>query len=1196
MILKYAFISLMMFLVLPVCGNRAKVIDRLHVGGGLSNNYVHGVVEDSRGRVWIATESGLNCYDGYGYKVYKTYNSSLKSNFINCLYRDVKRREILVGVKGYGIYSIDESSGIIKDITPKGQPIHNVMTIRPKADGLLLLYCPERVVTFQPATKRFLHVRTVGYDGLALLPNASKVYTDPFGNQWASTLGSGVVMTSRRSDPFTRVIGGSVYSVELGKTCIWAGGDDVLYRIDSHHQVKRIPLSYGSVHGHILSLSSRGGDQVLMAVGGCLLSYDVTTGQFRELRYQGKAVKAITFFYDEKTGVTWITALDGIYSLDKQRIVREDRLNSCLRHQQSNGLRVDDEGKIWIGTYEDGMYLFGKDKRLLRHYTQQAHFFTNSVMHLRLGANNRLWLATPDGIGLFDTRRPQSPRHFGFQQGLSDPFIRGVADTGDGNAWVTTNNGIAYFDWKRKNFYNFNRYDGVPEHNITGGILLLPDGKLMFTTMGGLYVADVASLLRPDRVSPVAFTACEVRLPDADKTSTNVVAPGNDGHYALDYDENAFVLAFSVLDKSQCRRTDYSYRIRELSDDWTLTDGNTISVIGLSPGNYTVEVRARLHGQPWSEASVVSTRLAIAYPWWQSWPARIIYVVFLIAVIGWGLKRYKRRLKEKSDLIIEKKMVETEKASNAERLQFFTNIAHELRTPLTLIFGPIEQLEQSKELGPSDRQHVGLIKSSAARLLMLINQLLDFRKAETHNKKLRISCGKLDELIYKIGEEFIQASNHPQVAISLQVHYGGQEIWFDSDVITTILNNLLSNAVKNTASGEIVLSLDKYEQEGRTFSRIKVTDTGCGIPEEALPHIFDRYFQVEGSHHVSGTGIGLALVKALCDLHKISLSVESRVGKGTVFTLLLDHAATYPEALILEAPKVHHPGSSVARVKESGGSTDGSNADAVSSRQKPVVLVVEDHVDINNYIADNLSQDYIVLQTVNGEEGLAAAKKEIPDVVITDIMMPVMDGIAMTRNLKTDIATSHIPVIMLTAKTEAEDQKEGYDNGADSYLTKPFSMSMLKARISNLLVARKTLARHILEMTKNRENRLPEADGKGGLRSLSRLDSQFLSRLNDVIQAHLADPKLNLSTIANELEVSQSTLYRKAKALTGVTTNEYIRKIRLEHCRRLLSAGTHNVSQAAYQSGFTDLAFFRTQFKQEFGITPNEYLRGDSRR
>lgn len=1160
----------------------------LHVGNGLSNNYVHGIVEDSRGRVWLATESGLNCFDGHGYKVYKTYNSSLKSNFINCLYNDVPRRQIIVGVKGYGIYSIDENTGQVNDITPNNATIHNVTAIKPASDGKILLYCPEKIIAFDAGTNTLASEKTREYDGHGLIPAATRTYVDHFGNRWTATLGSGVYVSGRWNNPFRQITKGEVHSVDTGYNRIWAGGNNAIYSIGKNGNARRIPIIFDNVKGSVLSLCCTGNNTILAAIGGTLISYDVETGKVSELRYHGKTVNPITFFHDDRTSITWITALDGIYSLGKRGLVRENKLNRSIRSQQSNGIRVDSNGKIWIGTFEDGMYVFKENKSLLHHYTQQSGFFTNSVMHLRLGALHRLWLATPDGIGLFDTRQPASPAHYGYRQGLNEPFIRGVADTGNSNAWVTTNNGVAYFDYKRKSFANFNYSDGVPEHNITGGIMLLPDGRLVFTTTGGLYSVDTQKLLNPGRMSRVVFTGCAVRLPCSYRADTRMVRLNEDNTFMLNHDENSFVISFAVMNKMQCQRTDYSYRILGLSNEWTLASDNTIPVMGLSPGKYTVEVRARLHGQPWQLASMASTKLIIAHPWWNSPQAWMAYALLLIAFAYISAKRYKMRLKERNDMILEKMTLETEKASNRERLTFFTDITHELRTPLTLIFGPIEQLESSKALNDEDRLNVTMLRSNADRLMALINQLLDFRKADTHNRKLNIKYGNIQSLVARVKAGQVMANRNPNVKVTVNMTDNIPKMWFDPDVIESILNNLLSNALKYTRQGEVCMALDQIVEYGKPYSRLCVSDTGCGISPIDMPHIFDRYYRAENNAGSAGTGIGLALVKALCDLHKIKLSVESKPGVGSTFTLLIDQAETYPDAMISAEDS--------AVTKKANATCPGeTRPKGDDTKHRPVVVVVEDNNDINNYIARHLANDYLVIQAGNGEDGLKAIKANVPDLVICDVMMPVMDGNTMTRLVKQDMATSHVPVIMLTAKTTIDERQEGYESGADSYLTKPFSINMLNARIDNILSSRRMLARHILSSVGNVGTGITRSDSyktANALPRLSIIDSQFLERLNAIIQDNLTNTQFSLTTISTELGISQSTLYRKTKALTGVTTNEYIRTLRLDHSRRLMESGMLNVSQAAYQSGFTDLAYFRQQFKQKYGMMPNEYLRG----
>lgn len=1155
----------------------------LNVGDGLSNNFIHGITQDSRGRVWIATEAGLDCYDGYRMVVYKSYNSSLKSNFISYMYRDAAARKIWLGVKGYGLYCIDESSGVIQDVTPQNITINNVSAIFPVGENIVQIVCSDKTVNFDKPSRRFSIGKGSAVSGRLPLTDRNR-FRDRFGNLWTGTSGDGVYLNGNTPSTFKRIIDKTVWCVLADKGALWVGGTGFLFRVGSDGQVKTIAIPLKGGSGNILSISACGDGKLLLAVDVArLLAYDTLTGQTSELTYQGSQVRALTFYNDRNTGITWITANDGIYNYRRGRLSKETVLNRWLKNQQTNGLRVDRNGRIWIGTFEDGLFLFDRNHRLVRHYTQQNGFFTNSVMHLRFGSGDRLWLCTPDGVGLFHTQSPDSPMDFGFKEGLTDPFIRSIAETPEGNAWVTTNNGLSYLDMEHKSFINFNSFDGVPEQNFNGGLLLTPDGKLLITTMGGLYVADARKLLRPGRVSQVHFTGFAVRQLNADQKSMAQVLPQDDGSYRVAYNENDLTVSFSVADKMQCPRTDYSYRIKELSNRWTMTDGNSISLMGLPSGHYTIQVRARLHGQLWSQASAASLRLYIAPPWWLSLPARLAYVLLGLLMLAVILQRYKRRLVERNNMLLERRSVEAEKESNRERLQFFTNIAHELRTPLTLIFGPLEQLEKSRTLGMEERQSVALLRGSANRLMSLINQLMDFRKAETHNKKLKIRRGRLQDVVRNIGNNFAKANRNAAVAYKLDIDDSVPEIWFDEETITTILTNLLSNAAKNTAQGEITVTLKPIAKSGKDYTCVSVADTGRGIPAGDLPHVFDRYYQVESGRQASGTGIGLALVKSLCELHKINVSVDSRVGRGTTFTLLVDNDEKYPDAII-------SPDTIGGR---KAAATDGPVVADEGKGHKPLVLVVEDNTDINNYIAQNLSQDYIVIQASNGEEGLKAAKANVPDLIVCDIMMPVMDGISMTKLVKSDMATSHIPVIMLTAKTTMDDRQEGYESGADSYLTKPFSISMLRSRIHNLLETRQTLARHIMSsLGENSFSNYKEETGDAAAAPrLSRIDAAFLQKLNGIIAAHIADTKLNLTGIASEMGVSQSTLYRKVKALTGVTTNEYIRKMRLEHARKLMAEDGRNVSQAAYESGFADLAYFRQSFRKEFGDTPNNYLR-----
>ena len=381
-----------------------------------------------------------------------------------------------------------------------------------------------------------------------------------------------------------------------------------------------------------------------------------------------------------------------------------------------------------------------------------------------------------------------------------------------------------------------------------------------------------------------------------------------------------------------------------------------------------------------------------------------------------------------------------------------------------------------------------------------------------------------------------------------------ENIYFDADIITIILNNLLSNAIKYTRAGHITLSMHRIKANGISYVEMIVADTGYGIDAESLPHIYDRYYQAKGKHQASGTGIGLALVKSLVDLHHGSLEVESAVEKGTTFRFRIQTDYNYPEAL-------HKEEKVVTVVKEMA-------EDAEPESAFPILLVVEDNADIREYIANELQDTYKILQANNGKEGLILALRYTPNIIVSDIMMPEMDGIAMCKGIKENMNTSHIPVILLTAKDSIQDKEEGYDSGADSYLTKPFSAKLLRSRIKNTEKRQSTSSPH------------PQ---------LNRLDEAFLSKLTSLIEDNLDVEKIDTAFMIDCMNMSYSAFYRKVKALTELSPNEFVRKIKLRNSAHLLLTGEHNVSEAASMTGFNNMAHFRDCFKKEYGIPPSEY-------
>jgi signal transduction histidine kinase/DNA-binding response OmpR family regulator len=628
-------------------------------------------------------------------------------------------------------------------------------------------------------------------------------------------------------------------------------------------------------------------------------------------------------------------------------------------------------------------------------------------------------------------------------------------------------------------------------------------------------------------------------------------------------------------------RVEYAYMLKGLDNRWYIADEHhQVAFRNIPAGKYRFVVKTRIRNQVWSKQTT-GLDIAVIPPPWLTWWAKLGYVLLTVCIGYMVLHAYKKRLDMEALYDMEKKNREREQTLNDERLRFFTNITHELRTPLTLILGPLEDIQKSPTLVDKDAQKISLIRQSALRLLSLINQILEFRKVETQNKKLCVGRYNLATLIGEIGAKYKELNRKSSVEIVIKsVPDDDLTLYFDKEVVTIIVDNLMSNALKYTDRGEVTLSAYLTERAGIRYTEICVSDTGQGIDAEALPHVFERFYQGEQGKRVSGTGIGLALVKSLVELHEGEISVESALNKGSTFrfTLLTDN--TYPYMQHIDSD---------ASIPETESSEIEKDSREETSNDKSVLLIVEDNPDICHYIAESFADRFDVKVASNGQQGLEQALLYIPDIIISDIMMPVMDGITLCRRLKSDVRTSHIPIILLTAKDSLEDKEEGYETGADSYLTKPFSATLLHSRVNNLLETRRKLAEQFAAHT-TRTNPIEE---KRTLlaESLNKLDREFLDKVTALIEEHLSSEKIDIPYLSDKLCMSGSTLYRKIRALTGLSTNEYIRKVKLQHAERLLLEGKYQVSEVAFKVGFNSVVYFRQCFKDEFGVPPSEYLK-----
>lgn len=790
-------------------------------------------------------------------------------------------------------------------------------------------------------------------------------------------------------------------------------------------------------------------------------------------------------------------------------------------------------------------------------------------------SRKRILVATREGIIIFkDVSQPNVFVSFGAKEGLENTQVRAIQEDHDGYIWISTNGGISRLDEKNKRFYNYNYHDGIPMGDfMDGSTCITPDGTLFFGSQNGACYFNPRELSSPREVSPVTITQFFIYNKQTESRDTRLPVPISNRIVELPYNQNTFNISFNVLDYTQSSQVEFSYMLEGLENAWYSTQGdNQVTFRNIPHGNYVFKVKTRFRNQEWNENAAQLT-VVIAPPLWLTWYAKLGYVILFIFALYALLRFYKRKLDLESSLEVERKQSLNKQELNEERLRFYTNITHELRTPLTLILGPLEDLLSDATLSPKHANKISIIHDSATRLLNLINRILEFRKTETQNRKLSVVKGDLGQLVQEVGLRYKELNPNNKVNYHIHIETEDTEIFYDADMITIILDNLMSNAAKYTSEGDITLSLRSVEENQIKYTEISVSDTGHGIDAEALPHIFDRYYQAKSKYQASGSGIGLALVKGLSELHEGILKVESTVDTGTTFTLRLLTENTYPNAIHAQHDMEKKPMDA-----EETTITD------TPTENHPIVLVVEDNTDIREYIRSSFTELYEVITAKDGKEGWELAQARIPNIIVSDIMMPVMDGIELCKRIKEDMRTSHIPVILLTAKDSLQDKEEGYASGADSYLTKPFSAKLLHSRINNLLETRKKIA-SLLALADTQPKQ------ESAVSSLNKLDNEFLQKITQIIEENLEMEKMDIAFIADKMCMSHSTLYRKIKGLTDMSANEFIRKVKMRKGVELLMSGQYTISEIAYMIGFSSVAYFRQCFKDEYGMSPSDYVK-----
>lgn len=1002
----------------------------------------------------------------------------------------------------------------------------------------------------------------------------------------------------------------SFYTSSEQDEYLWIGANSGFYRINrKESHLRPITTERGWVNDEDLIVYSIAGDKNgILWLGSLwgLISYNPKTG---DSKVYDTILRDYNTDIDSRVAKVWLRN-DEIWILTANSIALFDRQTGNFEHFRYNDHPVnrfkemvypvfleDNSGNFWLGT-PDGLQYFNVTTQRFQVYKndpqnpESLNFNdVRAVISDPFNPGQYLWLATGGGgISRFDLNT-RTFRSYTEKDGLANRMVYGMLTDDEGSLWLSTNNGLSKFDIKKEEFINYSVSDGLQSNEFNSGAFYkCPDGEMFFGGIKGY------NNFFPDRIehkqyaAPVVFTAFNLLNDTKKDIKTKILDEFlHSGSVHLSHNLNFFNIEFSSLDYSASNKKHFAYSFTRKGEQWIDLEGNRfISFTDVKPGNYTLRIRGTNSDGIWSNNEAIMT-IVITKPWWNRNLAYLGYLLILIWII------YRLRKYEMSRILLQNRIkiadfeANKQKEVNQMKSQFFANISHEFRTPLTLIKGPIEEL-----INVTDDFHklqtLNLMQSNTDKLLNLVNQLLDLSKLENGQYTLELARGDVIGFLHGCVMMFSSLAEHKNISllfvedVSVNESQLQENLYFDRDAMQKIMNNLLSNAIKFTPEGgkiTVTISLYEWKFNEKAFE-VTVADTGIGIQEDKLPFIYDRFYQVDSStnHIYEGSGIGLAYVKELVDAHKGTISVESKPDEGTSFKLRFPLGIDYYKNSQVEISD-HFESVEVNGYIPSVKSHVQNNTGIfprISLKDKPIVLVVEDHDEVRQFIIDCLKDSFTMLEAANALRGIQIASDTIPDLIISDVMMPGMDGFEFCNKIKSSEKTSHIPIIMLTARAAEDDKITGFDAGADDYLAKPFNTKELLARAKNLIENRRLLREKFSDNTIIKPSEI----------SVSSRDQVFMEKLLKVVEANMDNEKFGVEDLSGAVAMSQSQLHRKLKAIINQSANHFIRMVRMNRAKELLEKDAGNISEVAYKVGYDDPGYFSKTYKAFFGYLPSE--------
>lgn len=1182
-----------------------------HTSGFHGRLAIVGIEHIEKNDYWIAADTALYKWnrktgDLFTYAHQPGNPNSISYNFLYSIAKD-KKGNLWIGTRGGGLDKFDVTTRSFVNYkiakNPENGPLVNVVrAVCPDGDFVWVGTENGGLSKLDTRTGKFNHYTTEKDYAKSISDNSIKaLYKDDEGRLWIGTYSFGLCVIDPYQNKFTS-FKTSYHNTVVNAFFIdsrdryWIGTEGGVIKIENGINSSYLdqPIASGQSGIPVLCIMEDSDRKIWIGTWAeGLFYYDERTDRFIRYATAGNGTHALSnqnvyaLLEDSQTGNILIGTYLGLNILTSKQprqftwLVDStwsvDNSNNCLKT-----IFEDRNGDVWVGSCA-GIKLYDRRRhQMIPLFSDNSDYNDNIqslVFCLFEDSRGRLWAGTESG--LYHLKDKSTFERFTIDHGLTNHNIKGIQEDEQGNLWISTSNGMSVFSPETKAFKNYDDSDGLMVNGFKGNSSFRDeDGMLYFGGSNGVITFDPSQIV--DNPHPPS-----VVLEDFKVFNKSVAVNSEDSilrkhisettRLKLQHHVNVFSIEYAALNLSASDKNQYAYRLIGFDDKWNHVGATrSTTYTNLDPGEYTFEVKASNNDGVWS-MTPASLVISISPPWWKTPWAYAGYLALAIVLLYVFRRITLMRAHFINDLRLERVKLENAERLNTAKLQFFTNISHEFRTPLTLILGPVQTLIENTSIDLAVRSRLQSVQHNAQRLHKLVNQLLDFRKAESGNMKIAAIESDIVEFVKEIKLSFDPLADQLNVDFSIQSDAEEMMVWFDQDQLEKVIFNLLSNSFKNIQPHGVVTI--KLSHDAGSV-RIVVFDNGKGIRKEHLSTIFEPFFSHEEGKNSTGTGIGLSLSRSLVELHRGTLTVESEEGQFARFTVSIPLGNTHfkpSEIVPLTSPRPL----SGQKVGELIAPARAPQSPPAPGDDAMTILVVEDNAEVSDYIVSILNADYHVVVAFNGKQGFERALDIIPDLIISDVMMPVMDGITMCKQLKQHVSTCHIPVILLTARTSNIYKIDGLETGADDYITKPFNSKVLALKVRNFIETRHKLYEMLAD------SRILHIEPRNV--AVTSRDETFVKAVLDNVEANMANAGYTVDDLCKGVGMSKATLFRKLKALTGQSANEFVRTIRLKRAAQILTQGDFSVAEVAYMVGFNDPKYFRNCFKKLFGMAPSEY-------